>query len=60
MAEKDDVIKLWTRDGREYQTSDKAEADQLVRTRGYSTSKPTARKAAEAPANKAAQAPANK
>ena len=59
------TYKLKTPDGRTYATSDEAERDQLVRTRGYSDvtpkpRKPTQRKAAQRPANKAAQAPANK
>lgn len=60
------TYKLKTPDGRTYATSDEAERDQLVRTRGYAdvTPKPRKadpqRKAAQRPANKAAQAPADK
>ena len=54
------TYKLKTPDGRTYATSDEAERDQLVRTRGYTDVTPTPRKAAQAPANKADKAPANK
>lgn len=54
------TYKLKTPDGRTYATSDEAERDQLVRTRGYTDVTPKPRKAAQLPANKAAQAPANK
>ena len=54
------TYKLKTPDGRAYATSDEAERDQLVRTRGYTDVTPEPRKAAQRPANKAAQAPANK
>lgn len=60
------TYRLKTPDGRTYATSDEAERDQLVRTRGYAdvTPKPRKtgpqRKAAPRQANKAAQAPANK
>ena len=53
------TYKLKTPDGRTYATSDEAERDQLVRTRGYTDQAP-ANKADQAPANKADQAPANK
>ena len=53
MAEKkttEEKYELVTHDGREYVTSDKAEAEHLNRTRGYKFK----------PANKSATPPANK
>lgn len=57
MAEKSETITLYDPDGLVYRTGDRAEADHMIRTAGYSETKP---KAKDEPENKAKPEPKNK